>query len=139
MPRSSVARLRTSRSLWAADDGRRTRASGRRRRCPGSHGRSWERRGFQARCDRRPCFTIAEVRQLLGSLEGSERIVAIYPNDAQLLQRIRELIAAEAACCSFLKFTLEEKADSFVTELRFPQETPAAMRTLIADVIGASE
>lgn len=67
------------------------------------------------------------------------RIVAVYPNDAQLLQRIRELIAAEAACCSFLEFTLEEKADSFVTELRFPQETPTAMRTLIADVIGASE
>jgi hypothetical protein len=67
------------------------------------------------------------------------RIVATYPNDAQLLEQLRELIAAEAACCSFLKFTLEEKADSVVTELRFPPQTPTAMRTLILEVIGASE
>ena len=67
------------------------------------------------------------------------RIVATYPNDAQLLDQLRELIAAEGACCSFLEFTLEEKADSVVTELRFPQDTPAAMRTLIAKVMGASE
>jgi hypothetical protein len=67
------------------------------------------------------------------------RIVATYPNDALLLQQLRELIEAEAACCSFLEFGLEEKADSVETELRFPQEMPADMRTLILELIGASE
>jgi hypothetical protein len=67
------------------------------------------------------------------------RIVATYPNDAQLLQQLRELIDAEAACCSFLEFSLEEKADSVVTELRFPQEMPAPMKTLILELIGESQ
>jgi hypothetical protein len=67
------------------------------------------------------------------------QIIATYPKDARLLQQLRELIAAEGACCSFLEFTLEEKANSVVTELRFPPETPTAARTLILEVIGASE
>jgi hypothetical protein len=71
-------------------------------------------------------------------VEGT-RIVATYPNDAQLLQQLRELIDAEAACCSFLEFTLEEKADSILTELRFPQGMPAGMRTLILELMGASQ
>jgi hypothetical protein len=71
-------------------------------------------------------------------VEGA-RIVATYPNDAQLLGQLRELIAAEAACCSFLEFNVEEMADSVVTELRFSEETPAAMRTMLLELIGASE
>jgi hypothetical protein len=67
------------------------------------------------------------------------RIIATYPNDAQLLEQLRELIAAEAACCSFLKFSLEERPDSVVTELRFPQEMPAPMKTLILELIGESQ
>lgn len=67
------------------------------------------------------------------------RIIASYPNDAQLLQKLRELIDAEASCCSFLEFKLEEGPDSIVTELRFPQETPATMRTLILQLIGESQ
>jgi hypothetical protein len=66
-------------------------------------------------------------------------IIASYPNDAQLLEQLRELIAAEAACCSFLEFSLDERPDSVVTELRFSQETPGPMRTLILELIGASQ
>jgi hypothetical protein len=51
------------------------------------------------------------------------RIVATYPNDPRLLKQLRELIDAEAACCPFLEFALEEKADSLVAELRFPPDT----------------
>jgi hypothetical protein len=64
------------------------------------------------------------------------RIIATYPNDAQLLRKLRELIDAEAACCPFLEFSLEERSDSVVTELRFPEEMPAPMRTLIVELTG---
>ena len=70
-------------------------------------------------------------------VEGT-RIIATYPNDARLLQELRELIDAEAACCSFLEFSLEEGPDSIVTELRLPEETPASMRRMILQLIGAS-
>jgi hypothetical protein len=71
-------------------------------------------------------------------IEGT-RIVATYPNDPQLLEQLRQLIDAEAACCSFLEFTLQEKADCVVTELHVSPETPAPMRTLILEVIGTRE
>jgi MerR family transcriptional regulator, copper efflux regulator len=60
------------------------------------------------------------------------RVVATYPNDAQLLGRLRELIAAEADCCSFLDFRLEETPDAIVIELRLPEGVPAS----IAGVFG---
>jgi hypothetical protein len=64
------------------------------------------------------------------------RIIATYPNDGHLLERLRELIDAEADCCPFLEFTLHETPDSIVTELRFSPATPAPMRTAIAQLIG---
>jgi hypothetical protein len=64
------------------------------------------------------------------------RILATYPNDTQLLRQLRELMDAEAACCSFLEFSLDEKSDRIVTELRFPDDMPAPMLALILDLIG---
>jgi hypothetical protein len=78
------------------------------------------------------------VSQATGRQVEDTRIVATYPNDVQLLHQLRELIDAEAACCSLLKFTLEEKAGSILTELRFPEEMPAPMKTLIIELIGES-
>jgi len=69
----------------------------------------------------------------------ASRIIAIYPNDARLLEQLRELIDAEAACCSFLKFTLEERPDSVVTELRFPQQMPPPIKTLILELIAEGQ
>ncbi len=46
----------------------------------------------------------------------------MYPNDPQLRHRLRELIAAEAECCSFLRFDLHERPDTIVTEVRLPEE-----------------
>ena len=63
------------------------------------------------------------------------RVKATYPMDAQLLQELRDLIAAEADCCPFLDFRLEERPDCIVTELRLPEEMPAPMRTLILDLM----
>ncbi len=64
------------------------------------------------------------------------RVVATYPRDAELLRRLCELIAAEAACCSFLHFGLDETPDSIVTELRLPQDLPDALRAQICEVFG---
>lgn len=66
------------------------------------------------------------------------RLVARYPKDARLLDRLRELIAAEAECCPFLDFSVDERADSIVTELRLPEATPAPMRSLILGLFGAA-
>jgi hypothetical protein len=75
---------------------------------------------------------------LLGHLpaDASYVIVAVYPNDAQLLDRLRELIAAEAECCSFLRFSVEETPDATLTELRLPEELPESMRTRVVALFG---
>jgi hypothetical protein len=63
-------------------------------------------------------------------VEG-DRVVAIYPKDAQILGRLRELIAAEAECCSFLRFSLEETPDAILTELRLPEGMPDSVRARV--------
>jgi hypothetical protein len=70
-------------------------------------------------------------------VEG-DRVVAVYPNDAQLLGRLRELIAAEAECCAFLRFSLEETPDAILTELRLPEALPDSMRTRVVSLFGRS-
>ena len=59
----------------------------------------------------------------------NDRVVAVYPKDARLLGRLRELVAAEAECCSFLLFDVEETPDAIVTELRLPEGMPDSVRT----------
>jgi hypothetical protein len=68
-------------------------------------------------------------------VEG-DRVVAFYPKDAQILGRLRELIAAEAECCSFLHFRLEETPDAILTELRLPEGLPDSMRTRVLALFG---
>jgi len=63
-------------------------------------------------------------------------VVAVYPNDAQLLDRLRELIAAESECCSFLHFSLKETPDAILTELRLPEGLPDSMRTRVVALFG---
>lgn len=67
-------------------------------------------------------------------VEGS-RAVAIYPNDGHLLEQLRGLVQAEASCCSFLEFTLEEREGRIVTELRLREEVPTPMKALILDLM----
>jgi hypothetical protein len=64
------------------------------------------------------------------------RLIATYPNDIQLLQQLRELIDSEARCCAFLEFSVEERPDLIVTELRLPEEMPAPMRSVILELMG---
>ena len=48
------------------------------------------------------------------------RIVSTYPRDPSLLEQIRKLIAAEAECCPFMQFGVEEGADHVTVELNVP-------------------
>jgi len=64
------------------------------------------------------------------------RVVAVYPKDAQILFRLRELIAAEAECCSFLRFSVEETPDAILTELQLPEELPDSVRTRVVALFG---
>ena len=48
--------------------------------------------------------------------------VADYPNEPDLRARMDELIAAEAECCSFLRFALEEDGDLLRVTLSHPPD-----------------
>jgi len=85
--------------------------------------------------DRTEAWREVVQRATSRAVEG-DRVVAVYPNDAQLLGRLRELIAAEAECCSFLRFNLEETPDAILTELRLPEELSDSMRTRVVDLFG---
>jgi len=62
--------------------------------------------------------------------------IATYPKDAQLLQRLRELIAAEGTCCSFLQFRLDETPEAIVTQLRLPADASDAVHVQVAAMFG---
>lgn len=64
------------------------------------------------------------------------RVVATYPKDAQLLARLLELISAEAQCCSFLRFSLDETPEAIVTELRLPDDLSPPMRARVVELFG---
>jgi hypothetical protein len=73
-------------------------------------------------------------------VEGG-RITSTYPRDEQLLERLRALIAAEAECCSFMQFSVEEQPDQVVVELRVPEHMAgmlALMLGLVTQQAGAA-
>jgi MerR family copper efflux transcriptional regulator len=59
------------------------------------------------------------------------RIVSTYPLDQQLLQRLRRLIAAEAECCPFMQFNVEEGPDKVEVELRVPEDMSEALAVML--------
>ena len=59
------------------------------------------------------------------------RIVSTYPPDQQLLQQLRELISAEAECCPFMKFNVEERPDEVEVELRVPDDMSEALAVML--------
>jgi MerR family transcriptional regulator, copper efflux regulator len=67
------------------------------------------------------------------------RIVSIYPPDQQLLQQLRELIAAEAECCPFMRFNVEEGPDEVEVELRVPDDMSEALAVMLGLVTQQSD
>jgi hypothetical protein len=78
------------------------------------------------------------VRRATSRRVERDRVVAIYPNDPDLRDRLHELIAAEAECCGFLRFDLDERPDTIVTELRLPDGMTDSTRSLILELFGRS-
>ena len=62
------------------------------------------------------------------------RIVSVYPRDAALRTRLDQLIEAEAECCTFLKFNIEDGDDSMTVELRLPEEMTPMFTALLQKV-----
>jgi hypothetical protein len=59
------------------------------------------------------------------------RIVSTYPKDDQLLADLRRLIAAEAECCPFMAFNVEEGPAQVVVELRVPDDMSEALAVML--------
>ena len=59
------------------------------------------------------------------------RIVSTYPPDRDLVQQLRRLIAAEAECCTFMRFTVDERPDEVVVELRVPEDMSEALAAML--------
>ena len=59
------------------------------------------------------------------------RIVSTYPPDEDILRRLRDLIAAEAECCSFMQFEVKEGPDEVEVELRVPDEMSEALAVML--------
>ena len=68
----------------------------------------------------------------------SDRITSIYPSDPALIGQLKDLIAAEAICCSFLKFSMKEEAGETIVELSFPEEARPVVESVIAAPAKAS-
>ncbi len=62
------------------------------------------------------------------------RIVSTYPSDPWLIEELRALIAAEAECCSFMQFTLDETGDEVVVELQVPEDMSATLGMMLGFV-----
>ncbi len=58
------------------------------------------------------------------------RIVSTYPREKNLLDQLNALIAAEAECCSFMNFRVEEQPDQVVVELSVPDEMSEALNSI---------
>jgi hypothetical protein len=65
------------------------------------------------------------------------RVVAVYPNEPQLRDRLHALIALEGECCSFLRFDVDERPDAIVAELHLPDDLGRETRTRILDVFAS--
>lgn len=72
--------------------------------------------------------------QALSRKIESGRVISTFPADAQLLQQLRRLIAAEAECCSFMRFQITEEPDQLTVELRVPEGMEDALAVMLERV-----
>ncbi len=67
------------------------------------------------------------------------QITSVYPPDQHLLTRLQDLIAAEAVCCSFLKFTIHAGAHETIVELTYPEDARQLVEVIIPSQDGRHE
>lgn len=64
------------------------------------------------------------------SITGGERLV--FAPGAETEQRLREAVAAEAECCSFLRMDLRSETDALVLDITGPAEAAPIIAALFA-------
>ena len=64
------------------------------------------------------------------SIPGGERLV--FAPGAETEQRLREVVAAEAECCSFLRMDLRRVGDGLGLDIEGPQEARPIIAELFA-------
>lgn len=67
------------------------------------------------------------------------QVTSVYPPDQELFARLQDLIAAEAVCCSFLKFTIHSGADETIVRLNYPEEARGLVEAILAPEDGRHE
>ena len=77
----------------------------------------------------------AVTSQALSREVRSDRITSVYPPEPDLIDRLKHLVAAEAVCCPFFEFTIQEQPHRTVVELTFPEEA----RSLVESVMGPKD
>lgn len=60
------------------------------------------------------------------------KITSVYPSEPLLVQRLRDLIAAEAVCCPVLEFNLRQEAGRTILELEFPEDARGLVDAVMA-------
>jgi hypothetical protein len=66
------------------------------------------------------------------------RVTSVYPSDPELLDRLQRLIAAEAECCPFLHFDIQQEAEEMIVELHVPKEMTEALAVMLGLVTDAA-
>jgi hypothetical protein len=81
----------------------------------------------------RLAFIDALTTHALLARERTESGLRVRLRDtAQIEQRVRELIAAESACCAFLAFQLERKGGELLLEITGPAEARPVIELFFA-------
>lgn len=63
--------------------------------------------------------------------QGPNRIISTYPAEKEIVEELRRLIAAEAECCSFMKFDVHETPSLVRVELTVPEEMTGFLDTMV--------
>lgn len=74
----------------------------------------------------------ALTAQTITKASKSGVVTSTYPNKDEILSELRELIALEGDCCSFLAFEVKRLEDVIEVELRYPP----GFEEMIAGVVG---
>lgn len=61
-------------------------------------------------------------------------VVSTYPPDPEVAQRLDELIAAEAECCTFLSFEVRPSPEGIEVSLRYPPGFEPMLALVIPDL-----
>jgi len=81
-------------------------------------------------------ITDVNAKALTKSRRGDLALILEYRREA--LEDVRELVRGEQACCAFLHFSLDERADKVVLKITAPEAARDAADTLFEQFVARS-